>query len=204
MAVKKAASRKRTTTKRSKTTRSTTKRAAKSRSPAKSARADHAPAIKRPAVAEPVAAQAIEAEHAGTNLAYDERPSRFTGDYYLHATGPQPAEGLVRRPGKWLIFVSRSRIDALWEDVQRAVRAGRLGHAAKVSTALPNPLSPDPKKHVICVYTADEDDPADIRRVRDTLRGLGITWKIPYKSDAATRAGQYEVTTGGPAAKYYE
>jgi hypothetical protein len=110
----------------------------------------------------------------------------------------------VRRPGKWLIFVSRSRIDALWDQVRRAVKAGRLGHAAKVSTALPNPLSPDPKKHIICVYTADEDNAVDVRRVREGLRQLGVTWKIPYKSDAATRDGQFEVTTGGPAAKYYE
>jgi hypothetical protein len=152
------------------------------------------PTVLRPAMARPAAAKS----------ATDPRPSRFTGDYYLHAAGPQPAEGLVRRPGKWLIFVSRSRVDALWESVRRVVQTGRLGHAAKVSTALPDPLSPDPKKHVICVYTADEDNPTDVRRVRDALRALGITWKIPYKSDRATRAGQYEMTTGGPAAKYYE
>jgi hypothetical protein len=194
MAVKKATSRTRSTTKRGKTTRSTTKRAKKPRSAAKAAPADHASTIQVSGFVESAAADPT----------IDERPSRFTGDYYLHAAGPQPAEGSARRPGKWLIFVSRSRVDALWDEVRRAVEAGRLGHAAKVSTALPNPLSPDPKKHVICVYTGDEDDPADVRRVRDALRQLGISWKIPYKSDAGTRAGQHEATTGGPAAKYYE
>jgi hypothetical protein len=162
------------------------------------------PTILRPTVLRPAVARPAAARPPAAKSATDTRPSRFTGDYYLHAAGPQPAEGLVRRPGKWLIFVSRSRVDALWESVRRAVQAGRLGHAAKVSTALPDPLSPDPKKHVICVYTADEDNPTDVRRVRDALRALGITWKIPYKSDRATRAGQYEMTTGGPAAKYYE
>jgi hypothetical protein len=234
MAVKKVTSRKRSTTKRSTTKRSTAKRATKSRSTAKSERADSTPLIQpseiaeptleEPATAEPTAVEPTVAEPtaaaptatkatvprpavarpAAAKSATDTRPSRFTGDHYLHAAGPQPAEGLVRRPGKWLIFVSRSRVDALWESVRRAVQAGRLGHAAKVSTALPDPLSPDPKKHVICVYTADEDNPTDVRRVRDALRALGITWKIPYKSDRATRAGQYEMTTGGPAAKYYE
>lgn len=229
MAVKKVTSRTRSTTKRSTTKRSTTKRATKARSAAKSGRADRTPTIQPSEVAEPrleesataeptiaeptiaepraaapTAAKPTVARPAAAKSATDTRPSRFTGDYYLHAVGPQPAEGLVRRPGKWLIFVSRSRIDALWESVRRAVQAGRLGHAAKVSTALPDPLSPDPKKHVICVYTADEDNPTDVRRVRDALRALGITWKIPYKSDKATRAGQYEMTTGGPAAKYYE
>jgi hypothetical protein len=191
MAVKKATSRTRSTTKRGKTTRSATKRAPKAKKSAKMAPVYH------PRTIEP-------AEIAAAPTTTDERPSRFTGDYYLHATAPQSAEGSVGRPGKWLIFVSRSRVDALWEAIRRAVGAGRLGHAAKVSTALPNPLSPDPKKHLICVYTGDENDPADVRRVREALRQLGITWKIPYKSDAATRDGQYEVTTGGPAAKYYE
>lgn len=185
MAVKKATSRTRSTTKRGKTTRSTTKRATKTRSAAKSAPAEYTPTIERSGVAEPSAQTAPAAE----------RPSRFTGDHFMHASGPQPEEGSLRRPGKWMIFVSRSRIDALWDEVRRAVEGGRLGHAAKVSTALPNPLSPDPKKHVIYVYTSDEDDPADVRRVRDALRQLGISWKIPYKSDA---------TTGDPAAKYYE
>lgn len=180
MAVKKVTSRKRSTTKRSKTARATAKHATKPRSTPEAESGDQALTVQPPAAAEPTT---------------DERPSRFTGDHYLHATGPQPEEGSVRRPGKWLIFVSRSRIDGLWETVRRAVEAGRLGHAAKVSTALPDPLSPDPKKHVIWVYTGNEDDPADVRRVREALRQLGVSWKIPYKSDA---------TTGDPAAKYYE
>jgi Domain of unknown function (DUF1917) len=184
MAVKKATSRTRSTTKRSKTTRSTSKRTTKAKSAAKAAPVVYTPTTERPAFAEPVAAA----------TATDERPSRFTGGHYLHAAGPQPEGGSARRPGKWLIFVSRSRIDGLWETIRRAVEAGRLGHAAKVSTALPDPLSPDPKKHVILVYTGNEDDPTDVRRVRDALRQLGINWKIPYKSDAAE----------GSAAKYYE
>jgi hypothetical protein len=180
MAVKKVTSRKRSTTKRSKTTRATAKRATQPRSTPEAESVDQASTVQR---------------HAATEQTTDERPSRFTGDHYMHATGPQPEDGSVRRPGKWLIFVSRSRIDGLWETVRRAVEAGRLGHAAKVSTALPDPLSPDPKKHVIWVYTGNEDDPVDVRRVRDALRQLGVSWKIPYKSDA---------TTGDPAAKYYE
>jgi Domain of unknown function (DUF1917) len=214
MAVKKATSRKRSTTKRAKTTRSATKRTTRAKSAAKPEPAVEMPieasTIELSGPAEPAAAVPAAAARAPTATASatddrpsHERPSRFTDDYYLHATGPQRVEGLVRRPGKWMIFVSRSRVDALWETIRRAVKAGRLGHAAKVSTALPSPQSPDPKKHVICVYTADENDPADVRRVREVLRGLGITWKIPYKSDAATRAGQHEVS-GGPAAKYYE
>jgi hypothetical protein len=212
MAVKKATSRTRTTAKKqAKTTRAATKRAPRARSAAKPA----APAYEAPEihVAEQVAEHVTEhvAEHVAERVkprvaepALDgDRPSRYTADHYLHAKGPEPAEGSPRKPGKWLIFVSRTRVDALWDAIRRGVERGRLGHAAKVSTALPDPLSPDPKKHMICVYTANEDDAADVRRVRGALRGMGVTWKIPYKSDAPARAGQYE-GMAGPAAKYYE
>jgi Bles03-like protein len=184
MAVKKATSRKRSTTKQAKTTRSAAKRATKAKSAAKAVPVKYTPTISVPAVAEPRPAVTITGD----------RPSQHTAAHYLHATGPEPAAGTPHRPGKWLIFVSRSRIDALWAEVRRAVEKGRLGHAAKVSTALPDPMSPDPKKHAIFVYTGNEDDPTDVRRVRDALRQLGINWKIPYKSDAAE----------GSAAKYYE
>jgi hypothetical protein len=209
MAVKKATSRTRSTTKRSKTTRSTTKRAtkatkatkAKATKPTAATKVTPAAGVPKvaPTIYTPVYRPVSSPEHAPAPAAKvaagDDRPSRFTGDHYLHATGPEPAEGLVRRPGKWMIFLSRSRIDAMWEVIRRAVAGGRLGHAAKVSTALPDPMSPDPKKHVIFVYTADEDDATDVRRVRDALRQLGVGWKIPYKSDTAK---------GDPAAKYYE
>jgi hypothetical protein len=221
MAVKKAASRKRTTTTRAKSTRTTTKRATKAKSRATVEHVEQVEhgegveqveAVEHPERAEAVATidvpaaprPAAVAPTRRSALRDDQRPSRFTGDYYLHATNPKSADAAPRRPGKWMIFVSRSRIDALWESVRRAVESGRLGYAAKVSTALPSPLSPDPKKHVVCVYTPDEDDAADVRRVREVLRALGVTWKIPYKSDKTTRDGQHEVTTRGPAAKYYE
>ncbi len=44
---------------------------------------------------------------------------------------------------------------------------------------------------VICVYTYDWTDEADVRRVRQELRALGITSKIPYKTDDDTNAGRY-------------
>jgi Domain of unknown function (DUF1917) len=213
MASKKTTSRTRSTTKRTKTTRATTaKRAPKAKASAKPTPVDPMPTVEitnvaAPEVVDPEVAEGVPAPVPAPEYTPmltrvptqargrtdDKRPSRHTADHYLHATGSSQVP--VRRPGNWLIFVSRSRVDALWEAVRRAVESGRLGQAAKVSTALPDPLSPDSKKHVICVYTADEDDPADVRRVREGLRQLGITWKIPYKSDATVRAA---------ATKYYE
>lgn len=207
MAGKKATSRKRsTTTKASKTTRSTPKAASKRRSATKAAPAEYTPPIRiaEPAEAAAVPKPVVAEPRVVRSVPAGDQPSRFAGDHYLHATGPQPAEGTAPRPGKWLIFVSRSRVDGLWETIRRATERGRLGHAAKVSTALPEPTARDPKKHVIAVYTVDENDAADVRRVRDVLRGLGVTWRIPYKSDAAAKAGQNDEMTGGPATKYYE
>jgi hypothetical protein len=196
MAVKKGTAAKRpTTTKRSKSTKTATKRTTKAKSAAKRAPAEHAPAVYTPPVRPAEPAHSVESPRtASAPMGTDPRPSVFTGDHYLHVAGPKPADGTARRPGKWLIFVSRSRVDALWTEIRRAVERGRLGHAAKVSTALPDPMSPDPKKHAIYVYTANEDDAVDVRRVREVLRQLGIGWKIPYKSDATPAA----------AAKYFE
>lgn len=226
MAVKKSTSRTRsakaktTTKKAAKTTRPTTKRATKSKRAAKMAPVTYVPtpAAAHTAIPEPVPSpvvapkalpaakvvptpRAVPTPKAVTST--EPRPSRFTGDRYIHVAGPEPIEGMPLRPGKWIIFVTRTRVDALWEQIRRAVLAGRLGHAAKVSTARPDRLSPDPKKHMICVYTANEHDAAEVRRVRGVLRGLGVTWKIPYKSDAPARKRQFE-GMAGPAAKYYE
>jgi hypothetical protein len=211
MAVKKPATRKRSTTKATKTTRATTKRATKSKVAKPAAietieRIEETPAVEAVEVAPASAPAAPSPEPARpvSPRSTSNQPSRYTGDHYLHATVPKAEDVPIRRPGKWLIFVSRSRVDALWETIRRAVEKGRLGHAAKVSTALPEPTARDPKKHVIAVYTADETNATDVRRVRDVLRGLGITWRIPYKSDAAALAGQNDDMAGGPATKYYE
>ena len=84
------------------------------------------------------------------------------------------------------------------------METGLLGPAAKVSTALPNPNSRDPNKHVVCVYTADAANETDIKRVRSSLRDLGISWRIPYKTDQATRAGEYAINGSKRIATYYE
>lgn len=220
MAGKKSTSSKRSTTKSTKSTKSTASKAApKRRAAAKSAPVQYkpTPVVQLPAIPAPVSeapAPTAVAPNAPEPRAAEPRamrsapagnqPSRFVREHYLHAVAPKADDAKTPRPGKWLIFVSRSRVDALWETISRAVERGRLGHAAKVTTALPLPNARDPKKHVIAVYTADENDAVDVRRVRDVLRGLGVSWRIPYKSDAAALAGQNDEMTGGPATKYYE
>lgn len=95
------------------------------------------------------------------------------------------------KAGKWLVFVLPGEVDALWTSIASAVQAGHLGPAAKVSTRLRDPAFAHQREHVICVYTEDARDEADVRRVRDALRRIGITESIPYKTDDQTLAGLY-------------
>jgi hypothetical protein len=75
---------------------------------------------------------------------------------------------------------------------------------AKVATARPNPHATDPDKKVMCVYTYDWTDEKDVQRVREELRKLGITSKIPYKADEDTLAGKYRIFGDTKISKYYE
>jgi hypothetical protein len=118
-------------------------------------------------------------------------PSQTTDSYWLQAerkNGAYPTH--TPNGGKWLIFVSSSEVDALWDTIRRATEDGQLGGYAKVSTALQNPNANSPDK-VICVYTYDCTDETDVKRIREELRHLGITSEIRYKTDQETKAGIY-------------
>ena len=134
----------------------------------------------------------------------DTRPSKTRDVYWTFArrkTGNYPRA--TERSGKWLLFVPRDEVDDVWSRVKRALEVGRLGDSAKVSTARPNPNASDPRSHVICIYTHDSDDVADVMRVREELRSLGFVNKIPYKTDEATHAGRYVVRGNKRVSKYY-
>jgi hypothetical protein len=132
-------------------------------------------------------------------------PSEVTEVYWLHAErkkGTYPE--YTKRGGKWLVFVPIAAIDQVWSRIKRATEEGKLGASSKVATARPNPNSSNPNSKVICVYTYDWKDEADVRRVREELRKLGIINKIPYKSDEDTLSGKYQVSGHTRISKYYE
>lgn len=62
----------------------------------------------------------------------------------------------------------------------------------------------DLKTKVICMYTYDWTDEADVRRNLAELCALRITQKIPYKADADTLQDKYRVTGHRRISKYYE
>ena len=136
----------------------------------------------------------------------DAKPSEVTEVHWIYALRrkkgdyPKPSP----RSGKWLIFVPAEDVDEVWAKIRKATEEGRLGDSAKVATAKPNPYAIDPGMRVICVYTYDWSDKEDVMRVREELRKLGITDKIPYKTDEATLSGKYRIKGHRKVSKYYE
>lgn len=117
-------------------------------------------------------------------------PTVVTDDWWIHAFAhDRPTMG--DRPGKWLVFLPVRYVDQYWTVVADAVRARRLGPTAKAATVRPNPNSADPTRRVIVVYTTDWCDEDDVRRVLRELRGLGISWRLAYKTDDDTHSGIY-------------
>ena len=127
------------------------------------------------------------------------KPSEVTDAFWVSAWrrgGGYPAH--TARGGKWLVFMPKADVDKVWARIVAALDAGKLGDdAAKVSTARPSPNASSPDEEVVCVYTYDGDDEADVWRVRKALRRLGFTQPLGWKSDQATRAGLYEDSRPG-------
>jgi hypothetical protein len=137
--------------------------------------------------------------------AEERRPSDVTDVYRLSA-GRRVAQypSATGHCGKWLVFVPVPKVDEVWSKIKLATEEGKLCDSAKVATARPNPNEASPGKRVICVYTYDWTDEVDVGRVRQALRELGITWKIPYKADEDTYAGRYANRGNERISKYYE
>lgn len=71
-----------------------------------------------------------------------------------------------------MIFCSDHDVDDIWQVIARATAANELGIAAKVGT---RPEDEGIKRdRVICVYTADFTDKADVGRVLQKLRELKL------------------------------
>lgn len=115
------------------------------------------------------------------------KPSRVHDRFWLQAWAPN--RHVTTRVGKWLLQVPAADVDAVWEQVLGALKAGRLGPSAKVRTAVPHRFYPNFVK-VICVYTKDAEDAADKARVRLELYRLGFVEPLTYRTDAETLAAK--------------
>jgi len=150
--------------------------------------------------------ESIKAEQREISLPYSKcKPSEVTDAYWIYAIreeGEYPKT--TQRSGKWLIFVDPKNVDEVWAKIKEATEGGKLGDSAKVATAKPNPLAGKSDTKVICVYTYDWTDEKDVKRIREEVRKLGITNKIPYKADEDTLSGKYRIMGHRGISKYYE
>lgn len=94
----------------------------------------------------------------------------------------------TEKTGKWCIVRPASEIDALWAQVRQAVLDGHF-RAALVST--PSQAASLGDTYVICAFTSDWKDQAEVNAARDVLRGFGVTESIGYKRDVETVRGVY-------------
>ncbi|SCO81827.1 uncharacterized protein FRV6_06040 [Fusarium oxysporum] len=101
------------------------------------------------------------------------------------------------RAGKWMLFCTPAEVNDVWEIVAKATAKNELGIAAKVA---PRPADEDSRKdRLICVYTTDFADKADVGRVLQKLRELRLVEArgrpIYYKPYAYTYIG---ISSGNP------
>jgi hypothetical protein len=132
-------------------------------------------------------------------------PSEVTEAYWISAIrikGKYPKS--TRNSGKWLVFVDISNLDETWAKIKEATEKGKLGGSSKTSTAKESPNAFDENKKVICVYTYDHTDEKDVMRIRKNLEKLGITQKIPYKTDQKTIENAYQKNGSQRISKYYK
>ncbi|PGH03277.1 hypothetical protein GX51_04147 [Blastomyces parvus] len=98
--------------------------------------------------------------------------------------------------GKWMLFPSVGQVDRVWGIVAKSTARGHLGIGAKVAAegggSRPGEAN---RPRLICVYTANFDDKADVTRVLVKMKQLGLFqsgqgWApIYYKCDVFTYLG---------------
>lgn len=112
-------------------------------------------------------------------------PSQTFNEYWIYATNKTNNYHIPRKEsGKWLFFEHIDDLDETWIKIKTATENGHFGRNAKTSTAKPNPNAANHDDiKVICVYTADIAKEADVQRIADNIRKLGIDNKLIYKLD---------------------
>jgi hypothetical protein len=108
-----------------------------------------------------------------------------------------------------MFFPQADQVNEVWAKVCEGVDANRLGTGAKVSTSSKTSQKPEDPARLICVYTKDFTDVADVKRVLLALEGMGlirtdISWGTLYKCDAYTYLGIYSGNHYGLPASIYK
>jgi hypothetical protein len=133
-----------------------------------------------------------------------QNPTQDLDNYWIQDRVNNDYPDHTERGGKWLIFLKTELLDEYWNKIRQSLHDSGLGSIAKTATSKPNPNAASSKEKVICVYSYDADDKEDVMRIRQSLRDIGITWKIPYKLDHATLLGRYRKKGDKRISAYYE
>ncbi|KAJ7636790.1 hypothetical protein FB45DRAFT_1056072 [Roridomyces roridus] len=92
--------------------------------------------------------------------------------------------------GKWMLFLQAHDVNNTWARIAHATANNRLGTSAAVATG-----SQDGGHcRLVCVYTRDFTDEADVQRVLRELDRMGLVPKgrgLQYKCDAYTHLDIY-------------
>jgi Domain of unknown function (DUF1917) len=95
---------------------------------------------------------------------------------------PGPDPDLTERTGVWIVAIALGSFEQAWTIIRAATKAGQLGPHARVAPVgtyrLPKAWTGP--QLVIEVATYDSTDEADVWRVRQAIRNLGITAALTY------------------------
>ena len=109
------------------------------------------------------------------------RPGKVAAVYWIEARCESAdCHQPTPRAGQWVMETTTATIDAEWEIVRQATIEGKLSYKSKVSTA---PRSAKIDGRSIAVRTYDADDTADVQRVYEALKALGLPGEWHYERD---------------------
>jgi len=111
------------------------------------------------------------------------RPSDYSAVYWIEAkreAGGYPAP--TAKAGEWRAMLPAADVDAIWERVKALTARGELGYKSKVSTQ----GAANRDERLLCARTYDAGDRADVKRIGEALRTLGLRdlRYVPDKDDA--------------------
>jgi hypothetical protein len=98
--------------------------------------------------------------------------------------------------GKWMIFPSSDKVDAVWSALSQSLCNRELGSCTEIKVST---RSPTDEKHVLLAYTEDYSDEDDVqsiaRAIQRVLKEAGVgpldDARMLYKPDIYTHLGVY-------------
>lgn len=122
-------------------------------------------------------------------------PTLIKGQYWKYADIPSNSQILRRltqitnNSGKFLVFVSLSKLDELWKVFTKAYEENKLGYGLHCSTGKESPIASD-NDSVIAVFSEDAFDSREVARIAWEIDKLLGNWKgvLNYMTDRTTKA----------------